>query len=113
MTEKVEAIFRTEPKLGMEPEWRADEVHGDEVVAAKYQGTDADRHDMRMLGRIQVLRVSRARNRLPMTTMLIRRSPAQFQLRPNSRLQRCAHLYMGASLCVRQRHGPQMVATTR
>ena len=102
MTEKVEAIFHTESKLGMEPEWSAaDEVHGDEVVPHKYQGTDADRHDMRMLGRIQVLRVSGARNPMPMTTTLIRPSPAQFQLRPNSRLQRCPHLYMGASLCVR------------
>ena len=65
MTEKVEAFFHAEPKLGTELEWNANEVHGDEVVADKYQGTDADRHDMRMLGRIQVLRVSRARNHRP------------------------------------------------
>ena len=112
MTGKVEAIFHTEPTLGTEPEWNADEVHGEEVVADKYQGTDADRHDMRMLGRIQVLRVSRASRPWPMTTALIKRSPAQFQLRPYSRLQRCPHLYMGASFCVRQRHGPLMIATT-
>ena len=76
MAKKVEAIFHTEPTLGSEPEWTAEEVHGEEVVADKYQGTDADRHDMRMLGRMQVLRVSRARKPMPMTITLIRRSPA-------------------------------------
>lgn len=29
------------------------------IVADKWKGTDADQHDMRMLGRSQVLRVSR------------------------------------------------------
>ena len=57
--QKSESIIHTEAKLGAEPEWDAPVVHGDEVVADKYQGTDADRHDMRMLGRVQVLRVSR------------------------------------------------------
>ena len=70
MTEKVEVFVHTEP------EWNTNEVLGDEAVADKYQGTDADRHDMRMLGRIQVLRVSRARKPSPMIATLIKRPPA-------------------------------------
>ncbi|KAI4129166.1 MAG: hypothetical protein LQ341_006596, partial [Variospora aurantia] len=56
MADKVEHILHTNEKLGTEPEWNAVEVGGDELVADRYQGTPADRHDMRMLGRIQVLR---------------------------------------------------------
>ncbi|KAL8919649.1 MAG: hypothetical protein Q9208_006681 [Pyrenodesmia sp. 3 TL-2023] len=56
MSEKLESIFHTNDKLGNQPEWDAVEVQSDEVVEDKYQGTSADRHDMRMLGRIQVLR---------------------------------------------------------
>ncbi|KAL8971410.1 MAG: hypothetical protein Q9197_003289 [Variospora fuerteventurae] len=56
MAEKVEHILHANAKLGTEPEWDAIEVAGDELVADRYQGTPADRHDMRMLGRIQVLR---------------------------------------------------------
>lgn len=60
MAEKVEHILHANGKLGTEPEWDAIKVAGDELVEDRYQGTPADRHDMRMLGRIQVLRVSRA-----------------------------------------------------
>lgn len=56
MAGKIESVFHTD-KLGNEPEWSAVEVPDDELVEAKYQGTAADRHDMRMLGRVQVLRV--------------------------------------------------------
>lgn len=56
MAEKIESIFHTD-KLGTEPEWNAVEVSTDELVESKYQGTAADRHDMRMLGRVQILRV--------------------------------------------------------
>ncbi|KAL8718575.1 MAG: hypothetical protein Q9225_004305 [Loekoesia sp. 1 TL-2023] len=52
MAEKIESLFHTD-KLGNEPEWNAVEVPDDELVEAKYQGTAADRHDMRMLGRVQ------------------------------------------------------------
>lgn len=62
MVEKMESIFHTNDKLGNEPEWNAVEVHEDELVEDKYQGTAADRHDMRMLGRIQVLRVGAAQS---------------------------------------------------
>ncbi|KAL9005509.1 MAG: hypothetical protein Q9188_001711 [Gyalolechia gomerana] len=55
MAEKIESIFHTD-KLGTEPEWNAVEVSTDELVESKYQGTAADRHDMRMLGRVQILR---------------------------------------------------------
>ncbi|KAL9581613.1 MAG: hypothetical protein Q9212_003798 [Teloschistes hypoglaucus] len=53
---KMESALHHHEKLGTEPEWNAVEVTEDEVVADKYQGTGADRHDMRMLGRVQVLR---------------------------------------------------------
>lgn len=33
-------------------------THDDEIVADKWQGTTADKHDMLMLGRSQVLRVT-------------------------------------------------------
>lgn len=54
-----ESIVHGNDKLGDVPEWNAVEVPDDELVEDKYQGTAADRHDMRMLGRIQVLRVRR------------------------------------------------------
>ncbi len=60
MSEKLESIFHTNDKLGNQPEWNAVEVQADGLVEEKYQGTAADRHDMRMLGRIQVLRVRNA-----------------------------------------------------
>ncbi|KAL8898221.1 MAG: hypothetical protein Q9207_006820 [Kuettlingeria erythrocarpa] len=56
MSEKLDSIFHTNDKLGNQPEWNAVEVQADGLVEEKYQGTAADRHDMRMLGRIQVLR---------------------------------------------------------
>ncbi|KAL8713114.1 MAG: hypothetical protein Q9220_002635 [cf. Caloplaca sp. 1 TL-2023] len=56
MTEKIEGIFRTADKLDNQPEWNAVEVHEDELVEEKYQGNAVDRQEMRMLGRIQVLR---------------------------------------------------------
>ncbi|KAI4199763.1 MAG: hypothetical protein LQ350_004390 [Teloschistes chrysophthalmus] len=56
LEEKMESALHHHEKLGTEPEWNAVEVTEDEVVADKYQGTGADRHDMRMLGRVQVLR---------------------------------------------------------
>ncbi|KAL8637015.1 MAG: hypothetical protein Q9228_005668 [Teloschistes exilis] len=55
---KMESALHHHEKLGTQPEWNAVEVTEDEVVADKYQGTGADRHDMRMLGRVQVLRGS-------------------------------------------------------
>lgn len=55
MAEKIGSLFHTD-KLGTEPEWNAVEVSPDELVDSKYQGTAADRHDMQMLGRVQVLR---------------------------------------------------------
>lgn len=57
MAEKIESFFHTD-KLGTEPEWSAVEVSPDELVDSKYQGTAADRQDMKMLGRVQVLRVT-------------------------------------------------------
>lgn len=57
---KMESALHHHEKLGTQPEWNTVEVTEDEVVADKYQGTGADRHDMRMLGRVQVLRVSTA-----------------------------------------------------
>lgn len=62
MAEKLESVFRTNDKLGNGPEWSAVEVLEDELVEDQYQGTAADRHDMRMLGRTQVLRVRRSRS---------------------------------------------------
>ncbi|KAL8703800.1 MAG: hypothetical protein Q9201_003015 [Fulgogasparrea decipioides] len=60
MAEKVARILHTDKldndKLGNEPEWNAVQVHEDELVDEKYRGTGSDRHDMQMLGRIQVLR---------------------------------------------------------
>lgn len=44
-------------KLDNVPEWRAVEVADDIVVEEKYQGNTVDQSEMRMLGRIQVLRV--------------------------------------------------------
>ena len=57
--DKLESILHHE-KLDTEPEWSAVEVgvHEDEIVEPKWQGTQADQHDMRILGRVQVLRVS-------------------------------------------------------
>ncbi|KAL8720084.1 MAG: hypothetical protein Q9181_007967, partial [Wetmoreana brouardii] len=60
MAEKIESILHMDKldndKLGNEPEWDAVQVHEDELVDEKYRGTGSDRHDMQMLGRIQVLR---------------------------------------------------------
>ncbi|KAI4114679.1 MAG: hypothetical protein LQ345_004578 [Seirophora villosa] len=56
MAEKIVHVLQTNEKLGAVPEWNAADAADDELVADKYQGTSADRHDMRMLGRIQVLR---------------------------------------------------------
>ncbi|KAL8963963.1 MAG: hypothetical protein Q9183_004810, partial [Haloplaca sp. 2 TL-2023] len=55
--DKLESVLHHE-KLGTEPEWSAVEVgvHEDEIVERKWQGTQADQHDMRILGRVQVLR---------------------------------------------------------
>lgn len=58
ISEKVGSILHTD-KLGNEPEWRTVQVHKDELVEPKWQGTGADQHEMRILGRVQVLRVSR------------------------------------------------------
>lgn len=65
MTERVETLSQTEPNRITKPEWNAVEVHGDEIVEERYQGTTADRQDMRMLGRVQVLRVRRNARPLP------------------------------------------------
>ncbi|KAL9596792.1 MAG: hypothetical protein Q9219_005551 [cf. Caloplaca sp. 3 TL-2023] len=52
MAAKIESVFHTE-KLGTEPEWNVVGTADDQIVETKYQGTAADRHDMRMLGRVQ------------------------------------------------------------
>ncbi|KAL8786269.1 MAG: hypothetical protein Q9213_002864 [Squamulea squamosa] len=57
MAEKIAHTFHPE-KLDNEPEWSAVEVTEDIVVEDKYQGTSVDRSEMRMLGRIQVLRTT-------------------------------------------------------
>ncbi|KAL8683006.1 MAG: hypothetical protein Q9186_001001 [Xanthomendoza sp. 1 TL-2023] len=55
MAEKIAHALHPD-KLDNEPEWSAVEVSEDVIVADKYQGNSTDRSDMRMLGRIQVLR---------------------------------------------------------
>lgn len=99
MAEKIVHVLHTNEKLGAVPEWNAAEVADDELVADKYQGTSADRHDMRMLGRIQVLRVSR-RTHLTNTPKLMNLGTAKLQFHSHSGLQRRAHLHMGAAVCV-------------
>lgn len=56
MAEKIAHTLHPE-KLDDTPEWSAVEVSADVLVADKWQGNTIDRSEMRMLGRVQVLRV--------------------------------------------------------
>ncbi|KAI4283150.1 MAG: hypothetical protein L6R38_002373 [Xanthoria sp. 2 TBL-2021] len=56
MAEKIAHTLHPE-KLDDTPEWSAVEVSEDVLVADKWQGNTIDRSEMRMLGRVQVLRV--------------------------------------------------------
>lgn len=56
MAEKIAHTLHPQ-KLDDTPEWSAVEVSDDVLVADKWQGNTIDRSEMRMLGRVQVLRV--------------------------------------------------------
>ena len=64
MAEKIAHTLHPD-KLDNLPEWSAVEVTEDIVVEDKYQGNIVDRSEMRMLGRIQVLRVGNLSPQLP------------------------------------------------
>ena len=68
------------------------------VVADKWKGTDTDQHDMRVLGRTQVLRVSPLAFTDGERSLIL--NAAQFWLLINSRFCDCTYLHMGDSICV-------------
>ena len=86
-----------------------DEKHG-EVIAAdrggvavevRYMGTDADRHDMTILGRKQVLRVRASHVLLIQCHRTNISLPAKLPNPANGRFRRCADRNMGAPFCVK------------
>ena len=91
------------------------------LIERKYMGTDSDRHDMVVLGRKQVLRV-RKDTLIPCASeIILGKSPgttlktpsaAQLSIPVNGGLCHRPHLYLGASLRVRELpHGIDLMSS--
>ena len=89
-------------KLDDTPEWNTADVSEDVIVADKWQGNTIDRSEMRMLGRVQVLRVRAFLSHPEASPSLTRHRPAQFHPRAYAWLQYCPNLYLGAPFRVSQ-----------